>query len=524
VEILTGEQMRRIDRRATEEHGIAGLALMDGAGTAVADALERDFPEALGSPLLVLCGKGNNGGDGLVAARVLASRGHAVEVWILSRGETLPPDAAASLAAARAAGVPIEEVRDEAGWWELAPRLAREAWVLDALLGTGVRGGARGLPASAIAALADRDARVISIDVPSGLDADTGRLDGPAVQARHTYTLARPKQCLVVEPAASRTRSFSVVDIGIPAQAIAAEGADLLWIDAEAARGLWPARDPRGHKGSFGHLLVVAGSRGKSGAAVLAARGALRAGAGLVTAAVPRSVQPLVAVQQAEIMSEGLDEDGDGALHPTAAGPAIALARARDAVAMGPGLGTAAGTGAFVRAFLARCEQPVVIDADALNVLAPWDARDRVALRFEARATVLTPHPGEAARLLGTTVSGIEDDRIGAARHLAMVTGAIVVLKGRRTVVASPRGGASLNASGNAGMATGGTGDVLTGVLGALLARGLPALEAAMLAAYAHGDAGDRAAAQLGQDGMIAGDVVRHLPHALRALAGFERQ
>ena len=317
-----------------------------------------------------------------------------------------------------------------------------------------------------------------------------------------TYTLCRPKLALVLEPAASLAGRWRVLDIGIPDEAVDAAGSDLEWLDAAAVAPLLPPRPPDAHKGRFGHLLIVAGSRGKSGAAVLCARGALRAGVGLVTVATTRDAQPLVATQQAEVMTEVA----------SSASTALKLLSTRDAIAIGPGLGTSGAARTLVTTLLAKRKVPAVADADALNVF------EGKRLRAGKLPLVITPHPGEAARLLGTTAAAVQADRLGAARRLAETTGAVVLLKGRHTLVAEPGGAAAFNSTGNPGMATAGMGDVLTGVLGALLARGIPARDAARLAAYVHGDAGDRAAKVRGQEGLIATDAVDALPAAWLAL------
>jgi NAD(P)H-hydrate epimerase len=331
-------------------------------------------------------------------------------------------------------------------------------------------------------------------------------------------TLCRPKPCLVLEPAASHAGPWRVLDIGIPNEAVAAERADLEWFDAEAALRLVPTRPPDAHKGTMGHLLAVAGSRGKSGAAAILARAALRSGVGLVTVATPRSIQPLVAAAQSEIMTEPLAETRSGALGRAAAVAALGLLRTRDALALGPGVGTEVGTRAAVLSLLERRSGPAVLDADGLNAFAT-DRRPRARLRAGRFPLVLTPHPGEAARLLGTTAAAIQSDRLGNARRLAKETAAVVVLKGRRTLVAHPDGRASFNATGNAGMATGGTGDALTGILGALLARRLSEFDAARLGTYVHGAAGDDAAARLGEESLIAGDLIDALSQVWRSLA-----
>jgi len=501
VEILTAAQMRRVDRRAIEG-GIPSLDLMEAAGRGIAEAMRRDLPDLSRRPVRILCGKGNNGGDGLVVARHLALAGLQVEAAVLAPAHALSPDAAVQLARARTLALSVQHVEDAEGWTRWAASHPAEAVVVDALLGTGIEGGPRGLTATALAWLAARHAEIVAVDLPSGLDADRGDVQGTIPAAALTYTLCRPKPCLVLDPAGEHAGHWTVVDIGIPDALVAEEAAELSWTDAEEAARLLPERPAGAHKGTFGHVLVVAGSVGKGGAAVLAARGALRAGAGLVTVACPPEVRPEVAVQQAEVMTAVLSENPDALMR---------LAEGRDALAVGPGLGTGPEAQARVRALLAGARCPLVLDADGLNVSSLAE------LRSEA-PRVLTPHPGEAARLRGTTAAEVQADRLGHARALATATGAVVVLKGRRTVVAAPDGRAAFNASGNPGMATAGTGDVLTGVVSALLARGLPPFDAARLAAFVHGDAGDRAAEELGQDGMIASDLAARLPAALRAL------
>lgn len=516
MELLTGEQMRRVDRRAIDELGIPGLALMDAAGRGVAEGLLADFGEAALRELLIVCGSGNNGGDGLVAARYLAERGIRARVVLLARVAALRGDAAASAVATRDAGIPIEEAPDESAWAAVASMLPRHRVVLDAILGTGIRGGAKGLAARAIDDLTRARRIVAAVDLPSGIDADRGVLDGLAVRAEITYTLCRPKLALALEPAASLAGRVRVVPIGIPDEVVAAERPALDWTDGDAAAGILPLRRRDDHKGRFGHLLAVAGSRNKPGAAILVARGALRSGAGLVTLATPRSAQGTVSAGQAEAMTEPLAETREGALAAGAATAVLRLAAAREAIAIGPGLGLSPETRRAVTAILAKRGTPAVIDADALGTVA--EKPRRLDILAKGAPAVITPHPGEAARLLETSSASVQDDRLGAARRLAEATGTVVVLKGNRTVVAEPAGRVAFNASGNPGMATAGSGDVLTGVIGALLAAGIPAYDAARAGVFAHGDAGDRAASRTGHAGLIAGDIVEALPESFRGL------
>jgi NAD(P)H-hydrate epimerase len=512
MEILTGSQMRRVDARTIRERGVPGAVLMEAAGAGVAAALVHEVPDIARRRVIVVCGKGNNGGDGFVAARHLAATGVRPEIVLLAGVDDLGGDAAIAARRARESGLAVREVRAEADWAAALPPPDRDALVVDAILGTGVSGGARGLAAHAIEAIGAWPATVVSIDLPSGADADSGALSGPVVRAHRTYTLCRPKLCLVLEPAAGHAGTWRTIDIGIPDEDVAAERAEIEWLDGAAATALMPSRPQDAHKGTMGHLLVLAGSRGKSGAAVLVGRAALRSGAGLVTVAAPRGAAALVAASQAEIMTEPLPESPRGALTRRAAVPALALAGERDAVAVGPGLGTSPDTQEALAAFLAKLDRPAVVDADGLNALA---RRRRVRLR----TSVLTPHPGEAGRLLRVGAAEVQRDRLGSARRIAEATGAIVVLKGRRSIVAHPDGRIAFNASGNPGMATAGSGDALTGVVGALLARGLAPFDAARLGTYVHGAAGDVAAGRIGEEGMIAGDLIAALPDAWRAMS-----
>jgi ADP-dependent NAD(P)H-hydrate dehydratase / NAD(P)H-hydrate epimerase len=519
VEILTGEQMRRVDRRAIETLGIPGLLLMESAGRAIAEALLADFPDARARGVLVLSGKGNNGGDGLVTARFLARAGLVPTVVLLADGKELSGDAATNLRAARASGLTVIEAPDAAAWERHRAGLSdRGPIVLDALLGTGVRGGARGPVARIIDDLNRTRATIVSVDLPSGLDADSSRVEGPAVKATRTYTLCRPKIPLVLDPAASFAGGWKVLPIGIPDGAVADEKPDLEWLDAAAMRGALPARTAGAHKGTYGHLLAVAGSRGKAGAAALVARGALRTGVGLVTVATPVSALPVVAALQAELMTEPLEETTSGAISSAAAARVLELLASRDALALGPGLGTERSTREMVQEVLVARRCPAVVDADGLNLLAAGGQGELAAAGSNGAPWILTPHPGEAARLLGSSTAAVQEDRLGAARRLADAARAVVVLKGHRTVIAAPGGPASINASGNPGMATAGSGDVLTGIVGALLARGLEPVGACRIAVFVHGDAGDRAAASRGQEGMIAADLLDRLPEALVAL------
>ena len=512
MEIVSAQQMRRIDRYAIYQCGRTGSELMENAGMAVATAWLRDEPllastEVGGTTPWILSGKGNNGGDGLVVARLLQESGWSPTVLLFADPGTLPADSAAALQAACTAGVQVQIVRDGSLWESLSRELSPTTPLLDALLGTGLRDAVRGLLSTVIADINRLGPSVSSVDVPSGLDADRGALPGVAIRASRSYQLCRPKRCRYLRPALEYGGDWSVLPIGMPAEAIASEECKVVINNASAVAPLLPQRAADSHKGEHGHLLLIAGSSGKSGAAVLAGRAALRTGVGLLTVATPAAVRPEVACQQAEWMTVELDD--------RLAVDELAMERC-NAVALGPGLGDCLDTCEWVRGLTPRLPGPNVIDADGLNTLARGG-------RPVGEGTVLTPHPGEAARLLDCSVAEIQGDRLAALSRLVEKWKAIVVLKGEHTLIGAVDGAVAINTSGNAGLAAAGSGDVLTGILGGLLARGLQPYKAARLAVYLHGDAGDRAAALHGQDGMIATDVIHALPAAWQELQRLAR-
>ncbi len=497
MRIVGSAEMREIDRVAIEVFGIPSLTLMDRAGRAVAEAaLELAAPKGR---FVVVCGGGNNGGDGYVAARLLRGAGRDARVFALVPPERLSPDARAVRDQANRAGVPVDEAGElaelEAGVGDV---------VVDAILGTGLARAPEGAFAGAIVrieAARVAGARVLAVDVPSGLSADTGRPLGACVRADRTVTLGFQKRGLFLYPGASFAGEVSVADIGIPSEAArrVPVGCELL-SDVEV-RLLVPPRAPDAHKGDAGRILVVAGSPGKTGAAHLALTGALRGGAGLVTLAARADVLPLALAGRPEAMSAALP--GDGPLARADLQALLALAQGADAIAVGPGIPRGPETAELLRALLERARKPAVVDADALNAFAETPG----ALAALGIPLVLTPHPGEMARLCGTTVAEVQSDRIGVAAARARDWKATVVLKGARTVIADPDAPPALVPTGNAGLATGGTGDVLAGLCGALLAGGLSPPAAARVGAFVHGRAGDLAAKRFGERGLVASDL-----------------
>lgn len=517
MEVLTGEQMRRADAHAIETLGIPGLLLMEAAGQGIAERILATRSVAAGRPVWVLCGKGNNGGDGLVIARHLVRAGISPHVVLFARCEDLTGDPRVNLRAAQGTGLAVTEAPDETAWRTLEPKPGRGALIVDALLGTGVRGGARGVLRAVIDDINRLDCEVVAVDLPSGLDADNPATDGIVMRATATYTLCRPKLPLAAGRSDAVVGRWEVVPIGIPDAAVAASEPDLSWFDDDEAAALVGVREAVSHKGTYGHVLVIAGSRGKAGAAVLAATSALRSGAGLVTVATPHSVRAEVAGGCSAVMTESLAETADGTLGPAAVATAGALLRDRDALAIGPGLGMHPDTARATLDILADADRPAVIDADGINALATASGGSESTRWGSGERRVLTPHPGEAARLLGVTPGEVQSDRLGSARRLACDLGAVTVLKGHRTVVASPDGRASFNASGNPALATAGSGDVLTGMIVAWLGRGLRSWDAARLAVWIHGAAGDLCAEERGQDGTIATDLLDAIPRVREA-------
>jgi len=516
IPVLTADEMRRADRRTIEEVGLPGVVLMENAGAAVARLVEQRFPRA--RRVAVLCGRGNNGGDGFVIARRLGAR---AEALVLGPRDGVGGDARTHLLACERSGGRITVVPDAEAWARAVRSVDEAELIVDAVLGTGLRSEPSGLAAEAIAAIGrrfDAGVPVVAVDLPSGLSSDGGVVDWPTARATVTVTFAAPKRGHVLPPACHHVGELVVADIGIAAESLAAATPSLFLLEDADAAGAFPLRRRDAHKGDFGHLLIAAGSLGKTGAAVLAAGGALRAGAGLVTVATPEPCLAVVAAARPEAMTEPLASTARGGLAEAALVRLLDLARERDAVVLGPGLGQDPETRALVRAFVRECPVPLVIDADGLNALAAaaGEASGFGALRRET-PTVLTPHPGEMARLVGARTSEVQRDRPGRAVALARETGAVVVLKGERTLVGEPSGRAAVTAAGNPGMATGGTGDVLAGIVGSLLARH-GALLAATAGVVVHGRAGDLAARARGEEGMTAGDVVEALPEAIESI------
>ncbi len=512
--LVSAEEMRALDQLTIERYGTPGHVLMERAGKGATAALLSALPHMRrkGRRALICAGKGNNGGDGLVMARLLRARGVRAEVVLLGRTADLRGDALRNLRAYQRGRATVHEIVELDQLGVLAAGLEKADVAIDAIFGTGLDKPVGGLHAAAIEMLNASGVPVFAVDIPSGLHADTGLPLGTAIQAEATATFGFAKIGQVLYPGTRHCGALTVVDIGLAPEAVAAQAPRAALLDAAAVARLIPLRSADTHKGDCGHVLIIAGSFGKTGAAQLVTRAALRVGAGLVTLVAPASLYPVYAAGVREAMTEILpDEDGRIAFAPT---QLEALVAGKTAVVIGPGIGTHAGARQTVRWLLTHAGVPIVLDADALTCMAGEGA----ALRAAASPLLLTPHPGEMGRLLGSDTAAVQADRAGTARRFAVEHGCTLILKGARTVIGGADGWLWVNPTGNPGMASGGMGDALCGVLGGLLAQRLPVSEAARLGVYLHGAAADRAAEEGGEIGLVASDVIDGLRSALHAL------
>lgn len=524
MKVLTAEQMRWVDRRTCEERGFESAVLMENAAARVVEFIQARLGDPQGRSIAVVCGKGNNGGDGAAAARMLCERGAIVHVLLSSPMETTRGDARLNFERLKSVGKNGESLHlyaagEPSAWGGFQTALDGSWLNIDALLGTGLQRPAEGLYADVITAVNGARMRhgvpTLAVDIPSGLDADSEHVPGAAITADWTVTFTAPKPALALPPACDYAGEIQTVDIGSPDSIIEQSGSKLQITDSGQVEA-WlrsTRRSPAGHKGTYGHALVFAGSAGKAGASILCGFAALRAGAGLVTVATPASISNLPVVRHPELMTEGLRETSSGSVAVAARAQLDRLIESRDIAALGPGLGTAPSTRRVVFDTVRTRKRRMILDADALNNLAPWPSE----LDDPGRPLILTPHPGEMGRLTGLTTSEILARRLEIARSFAVEHHLYLVLKGQRTLIADPAGQVHVNPTGNAGMATAGSGDVLTGMLAGSLAPrasdldiGLPCI------VYLHGLAGEIASHRQGLRGLTASDIIESLPDAIR--------
>ncbi len=508
MKIVTSQQMKNIDQRAISEFGIPGPVLMESAAIAIMAEMERFFDGLEGLRIGIICGKGNNGGDGLALARRLHIRGVAVRAAVLAPFSALREEAKINLSVLRKTDAQIipnasaSSITDVLQWADI---------VVDALLGVGLSSPLTGRFAQAVELINASGKPVVAVDIPTGINADSGAIMGTAVNADLTVTMALLKRGIVLHPGSQFAGMVRVADIGIPSEAIEQEKLPVSLLDQGTVWGAVTPRKRDAHKGTFGHLMIIAGSPGKAGAAVMSARSALRLGAGLVSVAAPHNLVPVIQSHIVEAMCIPSGESIEGTLGIGSEEELLKSAAGMTACAIGPGLSTHHETAAVVRNLVQRLRIPLVIDADGLNAIA---SSADILKKIKA-PVVLTPHPGEMARLTGFSSADIQKDRIGIASDFAVAHKVVLVLKGAGTVVACSDGRVFINSTGNPGMATGGTGDALTGMIGGLLAQGYPATQAACLGVYLHGLAGDIAAKEKGEAGLITGDLIERIPDAL---------
>jgi ADP-dependent NAD(P)H-hydrate dehydratase / NAD(P)H-hydrate epimerase len=526
MKALTAAEMREVDRLTTERCGIPSLQLMENAGNSVFDYLRASFSDLTASHTTVLCGKGNNGGDGFVVARLLQERGFKPAVYLFGEPETVRGAAAENLLRLKKSGANVRVITGDSKWDAVRTEVTKSRLIVDALLGTGLKGKVEGLLASVIRDVNkfSRDATaiypeaILAVDTPSGLPSDGELSDGPMIQAHTTVTFTAPKVGQLVSRDAACCGKLVVRDIGSPPALIEELGkGNVRWVEPGEFQDLPLVRRPDSNKGNFGHVLLVAGSYGKSGAAVLAGRGALRAGAGLVTIATPRDLLAVVASAQAEFMTEPLlsTKQGGIAASNLKAGRFSAISKNKSLLAIGPGIGRQPETQRFVRAIVQTVEQPLILDADGLNAFA---GRSKDLAKRKSPHLAVTPHPGEMARLSAISTKEVQADRLGIAVKAAKLWKACVILKGFHTIVATPDGTAFVNTTGNPGLAKGGSGDVLTGVLAGMVSQfGVQYwVQALALGVYLHGRAADEATLQGEEASLLAGEIAGMLPRTYR--------
>ncbi|MFH0728491.1 MAG: NAD(P)H-hydrate dehydratase [Pseudomonadota bacterium] len=508
MDIVTAAEMREMDALTITEFGLPGRVLMENAGRGAVRVMLERFPHITTGRVGVMAGRGNNGGDGFVIARYLSQKGIRVTVFLLARREDLRGDAAANLPLLDPLCVPVVEVPDEAAFTQQLIRLRHQDIWVDAILGTGLQSEVRAFYKMVINIINETGKPVFAVDIPSGLGSDTGRPCGASIQATVTTSFAFPKIGHILHPGADYTGHLEIIDIGIPHHIVARVGPRHHLLTPEKIAALLPRRKTDAHKGATGHLLVIAGSSGKTGAAVLTATAALRAGAGLVTLGIATGLDPLISPRILEVMTCLLPETHSGILGESAKEAIRHELTGKKCLAIGPGLGTLPVTRALIQGLVPDVTVPMVVDADGLNCLA-----EVPQLFLKAKAPiVITPHPGEMARLAGMSVPEVQADRIGCARNFATRFGTHVVLKGAATVIALPDGEVFINPTGNAGMASGGMGDVLTGIIAGLISQGLSPASAALAGTYLHGAAADHLAKTKGPFGFLAGEVMAGIP------------
>lgn len=502
--------MQNIDRRAIEGMKIPGLELMENAGARVVDTIAEHF-DLSGKLVTVVCGKGNNGGDGFVVARLLAERGAKIELFLIGQRDDVKGDARTNLERAEKVGLRIHEISDPSAF-AVSPD---SILIVDAIFGTGFSGDIKYPYDDVIRKINESDAPAIAVDAPSGLDGASGQVADPTVRADMTVTFGLPKLGQVLYPGKEYCGTLITADIGFPDKAISDEKISINLLMEDEAAEMLPFRAPVSNKGDFGKLFVLAGSEGYTGAAALTAESGLRSGTGLVILGCPNGLLDIFETKLTEVIKKPLpDVRNRRCLALRGLGEAREMIKWADALAIGPGIGTYHETRELLFRLITKLDKPAVLDADGLNNFA----KGLTHLKQHPAPLVISPHPGEMSRLTGKTIAEIQQNRINVAIEFAQEYNLVCILKGAPSVIAAPSGQVWINPTGNEGMATAGSGDVLTGIIGGFLAQGMLDIDAAVLGCYAHGMAGDMAAETYGTRGMIAGDILRMLPLTLKMM------
>ena len=514
--LVTANEMQEMDQKTIHSFGIPGLVLMENAGRGAVEALLSKINTRDIKKIAVLAGRGNNGGDGFVMARYLLEKGYRITTFLLASKEAVKGDARVNMQlfeklCDRSPGAALVEIKTAVELKTNRSRILHHDLFIDAILGTGLNAGLMGLIRDAVELMNSSEKPVFSVDIPSGLNADTGKPLGTAVKAFATATFAFAKAGHLLYPGNLHTGELSIIDIGIPKFIAGEKKIQLSLMEKQDIAALFPPREFNSHKGSFGHLLVIAGSTGKTGAAALCADAAMRCGTGLVSLGIAESLNPVMEALVLEPMTHALPENEKGFLSENCLKDILALLKEKQALALGPGLGTREGTKKLVQGLVEQSPVPLVLDADAVNCLAD----DPEILKKKSQPAILTPHPGEMARLCRLPTPDIQADRIGMARKFAAEFDVILVLKGARTVIALPDGRAFINPTGNPGMASGGMGDVLTGMIAGFLAQGFSPEAASLAGVYIHGLCADVLSKQKGAFGFLARDMVQSIPETV---------
>ncbi len=514
MKVLTSRQMKEIDRKAIEEFGILGPLLMENAGLEIFRAIKEKFPALQREKILIVAGKGNNGGDGLVVARHLFNQGGSPHVLLLASKEEVKGDAALNLRIAEKMEIKISEICLLEDFKKHQRDFSQASLIVDAIFGTGLLKPAEGLYARAIEEINKSKAFKVAVDIPSGLSSDSYQLIGPTVKADLTVTLAAPKICHVFPPAEEWVGELVVADISIPPFLFKDENLKLELVEKKDAAPYFKKRKKDTHKGTYGHLFIISGSLGKTGAAVMAGKAALKMGAGLVTVGTPESCLPIVARSMFELMTEPLAETPEKTISSSALERVLELLQGKNALLLGPGISTHPSTQEFVLKLIPHIKIPVIIDADGLNILAS----DPGLIKKLSCPAVLTPHPGEFSRLLNLSTRDVLEKKLELVPEFAEKFGVYLVLKGYKTLIATPEGKVYINPTGNPGMATAGSGDVLSGMIGSMIIQEKDILRATLAAVYVHGLSSDLAVEKIGEKSLIAGNIINFLPPAIKAL------